>query len=169
MSKTIKGWDVIPNMSDKRLKLFTIPGAKRNMRLRADVGGYLVAFIAEYHKNIAPIDQGTYDDWAWTVPRKGNASSKISDHCGGVAVDLNATKEGSQSKSNTWWKRNPLKYMALKRLLKKYHLLEAGITYKNFWDPMHFVIETPSVAAVKAEMKRLGITPTGRVKAQGKA
>lgn len=164
MSKTIKGWDVIPSMSDPRLKLFTVPDTKRHMRLRKDVGSYLVAFIAEYHRVIRPIDVGTYDDWAWTAPRKGRASSSISDHCGGVAVDLNATAEGSQSKSNVWWKRNPLKYMALKRLLKKYNLLEAGITYKNFWDPMHFVVKNPDVSQVKAEMKRLGITPTGRIK-----
>ena len=164
MSKTIKGWEVIPNMSDQRLKLFTVPGTERHMRLRKDVGPYLVAFIAEYDRLIKPIDVGTYDDWAWTAPRKGRASSSVSDHCGGVAIDLNATQEGSQSKSNTWWKRNPLKYMALKRLLKKYNLLEAGITYKNFWDPMHFVIKNPDVSEVKAEMKRLGITPTGRIK-----
>lgn len=168
MSKTIKGWDVIPNMNDKRLKLFTIPGADRKMRLRADVGGYLVAFIAEYHKSIQPIDKGTYDDWAWTQPRKGNASNSISDHCGGVAVDLNATAEGSQSKSNTFWFTHPLKAARMRSMLKKYRLLEWGGNYKNFYDPMHFVIKTPSVAAVKAEMKRLGITPSGRVKAQGK-
>lgn len=168
MSKTIKGWDVIPTMSDKRLRLFTIPGSKRNMRLRKDVGGYLVAFIAEYHKHIAPIDEGTFDDWAWTVPRKGNASSKISDHCGGVAVDLNATKEGSQSKSNTWWVRHPVKAARMRSMLRRFNLLEWGGDYKNFYDPMHLVIKTPSVAAVKAEMKRLGITPTGRIKVQGK-
>lgn len=166
MSKTIKGWDVIPNMNDKRLKLFAIPGADRKMRLRADVGGYLVAFIAEYHKSIQPIDKGTYDDWAWTQPRKGNASNSISDHCGGVAVDLNATKEGSQSKSNVWWAKNPLKALAMKRLLRKYKLLEWGGSYRNFYDPMHFVIKTPSISAVKAEMKKLGITPSGKVRSK---
>ena len=56
----------------------------------------------------------------------------------------------------------------MKRLLNQYKLLEWGGNYRNFYDPMHFVIKTPSVAAVKAEMKRLGITPTGRIKVQGK-
>ena len=162
--KTIHGWPVIREWGDPLLAEFTVPGTKRKLRLRKDVGGYLVAFAAEYHARIRPIDRGTFDDWAWSPYRKGNASSKISDHCGGVAIDLNATGEGSQSKSNTWWKTNPLKYLALKRLLKKYRLLEAGITYKSFWDPMHFVIDTPSVTAVKAEMKRLGIRPNGTLK-----
>ena len=164
MAKTINGWDVIPNMSDERLKLFTVPGTKRRMRLRKDVGPYLIAFASEYHKLIQPIDVGTFDDWAWTLPRKGNASSKISDHCGGVAIDLNATKEGSQSKSNVWWVNNPIKALLMKRLLRQYNLLEWGGNYKNFYDPMHFVIKTPNVALVKKEMKRLGITSTGRIR-----
>ena len=164
VSKTIKGWDVIPTMNDPRLKLFTVPGTKRHMRLRRDVGPYLVAFIAEYHRVIQPIDVGTYDDWAWTAPRKGRASSSISDHCGGAAVDLNATKEGSQSRSNVWWKKHPLKALRMKRLLNQYKLLEWGGNYKNFYDPMHLVIKTPNVTLVKNEMKRLGITSTGRIR-----
>jgi len=168
MSKTIKGWDVIPTMSDKRMRLFMVPGTKRHLRLRKDVGGYLVAFAAEYHRVIRPIDVGTFDDWAWTAPRKGRASSSVSDHCGGVAIDVNASQEGSQSKSNVWWKRHPVKALRMKRLLNQYKLLEWGGNYRNFYDPMHFVIKTPSVALVKREMKRLGITPTGRIKVQGK-
>lgn len=164
MSTTIKGWDVIPTMGDKRMKLFTIPGTKRKMRLRKDVGPYLVAFAAEYHRVIAPIDKGTFDDWAWTAPRKGRASSRISDHCGGVAIDLNATKEGSQSKSNTWWARHPVRALRMKRLLRQYKLLEWGGNYKNFYDPMHLVIKKPSVAAVRAEMKKLGILPSGKIR-----
>ena len=164
MAKTIKGWDVIPNMSDQRLKLFTVPGTTRKMRLRKDVGPYLIAFSAEYNRVIRRIDVGTFDDWAWTAPRKGNASSKISDHCGGVAIDLNATKEGSQSKSNVWWAKHPVKAARMRGLLRKYKLLEWGGNYKNFYDPMHFVIKTPNVALVKKEMKRLGITSTGRIR-----
>jgi len=151
-------------MSDKRLKLFPVPGAKRHLRLRRDVGGYLVAFATEYDRKIRPIDKGVWDDWAWTAPRKGRASSRISDHCGGVAIDLNATKEGSQSKSNVWWKKHPVKALRMKRLLRKYKLLEWGGNYKNFYDPMHLVIKTPNIALVKREMKRLGITSTGRIR-----
>ena len=161
---TINGWPVISSGNDPKLKLFTVPGTNRKLRLRADVGPYLVAFASEYHKLIAPIDEGTFDDWAWSPVRKGNASSKISDHCAGVAIDLNATKEGSQSKWNKWWVTHPVKRAKLNGLLRKYRLLEAGINYKNFWDPMHYVIKRPNVTEVKAEMRRLGITPSGRFK-----
>ena len=161
---TINGWPVIANGNSPMLKLFTIPGTKRKMRLRKDVGPYLVAFASEYHTQIAPIDEGTFDDWAWSPVRDGRASSKISDHCGGVAIDLNATKEGSQSKSNTFWVRHPLKARRMRQLLRKYRLLEWGGDYKRFWDPMHLVIKRPDVPAVLAEMKKLGITPSGRIK-----
>ena len=164
MSKTINGWPVIRSGNDPMLRLFTIPGTKRKMRLRKDVGPYLVAFASEYHTQIAPIDEGTFDDWAWSPVRKGNASSKISDHCGGVAIDLNATKEGSQSKSNTWWARHPVKAARMRRLLRKYKLLEWGGDYKRFYDPMHLVIKEPNVAQVKAEMQKIGITASGRIK-----
>ena len=147
------------------MKLFTIPGTKRRMRLRKDVGPYLVAFASEYHKLIMPIDTGTFDDWAWAPVRTGRASSKISDHCGGVAIDLNATgPDGRQGHGLSWWLARPVKYRRLKRLLRKYRLLEAGITYRTFIDPMHYVIKDPDPAAVIKEMKRLGITPTGRFK-----
>ena len=166
MSKktTIKGWPVIEHGNSPMLRLFTIPGTKRKMRLRKDVGPYLVAFASEYHKLIAPIDKGTFDDWAWAPVRTGRASSRISDHCGGVAIDLNATKEGSQSKSNTFWVRHPVKAARMRRLLRKYRLLEWGGNYRNFWDPMHLVIKTPDIVAVRDEMRRLGITPAGRFK-----
>lgn len=165
-AKTIHGWPVIADGSSRLLQDFRIPGTGRSIKLRKDVGPYLVSFAAQYHKKIAPIDEGTFDDWGWSPVRQGNASSKISDHCAGVAMDLNATREGSQSKYNTWWKRNPVKYLQLKRMLKRWRLLEAGIDYKNFWDPMHFVIDTPSVTAVKAEMKRMGIDAKGRIKGE---
>ena len=162
---TIKGWPVIEHGNSPMLRLFAVPGTKRKLRLRKDVGPYLVAFASEYHARVRRIDTGTFDDWAWSPPRKGRASSRISDHCGGVAIDLNAVKEGSQSRLwNKWWIQHPVRYRRLRRLLRKYKLLEWGGDYRNFWDPMHFVIKDPDVVGVRNEMKRLGITATGKFK-----
>lgn len=163
---TIKGWKVIARGDSPMLKLFTVPGTKRKLLLRKDVGPYLIAFASEYHQQIEPIDVGTFDDWAWSPPRKGRASTRVSDHCGGVAIDLNATKEGSQSPSNVYWRKHPVKALRMRALLKKYRLLEWGGDYKKFFDPMHLVIHTPDVKLVKSEMDRLGITATGRIKAK---
>jgi hypothetical protein len=161
---TIKGWPVIPRGTDPKLKWFTVPGTDRKLLLRKDVGPYLVAFASEYHSQIAPIDEGVMDDWSWSPVRKGRASVRVSDHCGGVAIDLNATKEGSQSRSNVWWKKHPVKAMRMRALLKKYRLLEWGGDYKKFYDPMHITFLGNNVPEIRKEIKRLGITTTGLIK-----
>ena len=155
---TIHGWPVIEHRDDARLHLFKVPGVDRKFLLRYDVGPYLVAFAREYHDQIAKLTGGTFDDWSWAPPRPGRASSKTSDHCGGVALDLNATKEGAQSSTNlTWWK-NPIRRRRLEKLRAKYKLLEWGGDYVHFRDPMHWTFRHGVTAAmVKAEIKRLGI------------
>ena len=163
MTRTIHGWDVIPTRSDRKLKSFTVPGTKRSLLLRKDTGPYLIAFIAAYHARIARIDTGTYDDWAWCEPRAGRASSQVSDHCAGVAVDLNATKEGSQGSGSLKFWANPVKRMRLAALRKEFSLLEWGGDYsaKNR-DPMHWTFKFGVDAAkVIAEAKRLDIDSSG--------
>ena len=163
---TIHGWTVIESGANDALKLFTVPGTDRKMRLDRECGPYLVAFAAEYHKVIAPIDKGTFDDWAWSPPRTGRASSSMSDHCAGMAIDLNATKEGSQGSGSLKFWKQPITVARLKLLRRKFKLLEWGGDYsaKNR-DPMHW---TPKHGVTRrmilAEMKRLRIGPNGYVK-----
>lgn len=163
--KTIHGWPIVYAASDPLLFLFRIPGVpKRSLRLRRDVGPYLVAFAAEYHKVIAPLDRGTFDDWSWAPVRKGRASSSISDHCGGVAIDLNATREGSQGVGSLKFWRNPIKATRLKILRRKFKLLEWGGDYQHFRDPMHWTFKHGvSIGLIKSEMKRLGINSKGLI------
>lgn len=163
--KSIHGWDVIESANDSRLRLFQIPGvAGRRMRLRRDVGPYLIAFAGRYHQKIAPLNKGTFDDWSWAPVRKGRASSSVSDHCAGVAVDLNATKEGAQNPANkiTFWRR-PVTATRLRILRRRFRLLEWGGDYKNFYDPMHWTFKYGvSVADIQREMKRIKIKPNGK-------
>lgn len=154
---TIHGWPVLASGS-AMLKDFLIKGTKRKIKLRKDVGVYLAAFAAEYHAKINPIDTGTFDDWGWSPLRPGRYTSAISDHCAGVAMDLNATKEGVASKSNVYWVKNPLKALALRSLLKKYDLLEWGGDYRKHFDPMHFTFKNGvGLAQVKAAIKKMGL------------
>lgn len=158
MAKTIHGWDVLSGWDDPRLHTFKIAGSSRKLTLRSDVGPYLAAFAAEYNAKVMPLDGGTVDDWSYTTPRPGRASSKISDHSGGVAIDLNAIGEGRQGRRLSWFLTHPIKYANLRSLLRKYKLLEWGGDYRTFVDPMHFTFKYGvNAATVKAEMKRLGI------------
>ena len=164
-ARTIHGWPVCQSPSDPLLVLFRIPGVpSRSLRLRKDVGPYLVAFASEYHKIIAPLDKGVFDDWSWSPVRTGRASSSISDHCAGVAIDLNATKEGSQGAGSLTFWRNPINSFKLRKLRKKYHLLEWGGDYQRFRDPMHWTFKYGvDPREIKNEMKRLGINSKGLI------
>lgn len=156
--KTIHGWDVIPSTSDKRIGYYKIPGTARSMYARKEIAPYIVAFIKEYHEKISRIDVGTFDDWSWSPRRTGRASSSISDHCAAMAWDLNATKEGSQGSGSLRFWRNPVKRWRLRRLRRRFRLLEWGGDYKRFRDPMHW---TPkygvTFADIAREIKRLGL------------
>lgn len=92
-------------------------------------------------------------------PRTGRASRSISDHCAGVAIDLNATKEGAQDPSNleTFW-RTPLIAQALASLMAEFPLLEWGGNYTTFYDPMHWTFSDGVTSVdVLRDMTRLGI------------
>lgn len=162
--RTIHGWPVIKAMGDGRLVLLPIPGVPdRRMRLLRSVAGYLLAFAGEYHRKIAPLNVGIFDDWSWSPPRDGRAApGQTSDHCAGVAIDLNATREGSQAASTLKWWRNPIRVVKLRRLRKRYPLLEWGGDYTTFRDPMHWTFRKGvTVAQIRAAMKAAGISDTG--------
>jgi hypothetical protein len=163
MSKiSINGWSVIPRWGHPMLDTKFIPGTSRRITMRKDVLPYFLAFAADYHKWIAPIDTGTFDDWSYHPPRTGRASNKISDHSSGTALDLNATREGAQRASNKQWWARAQKKRALRRLRNIYGLLAWGGDYKNFYDPMHWYLKPYSnINQVREAMKRLGITPDG--------
>ena len=53
----------------------------------------------------------------------------------------------------------------MRKLLKKYNLIEWGGDYKRAYDPMHVTFKFElNATKVKAEMKRMGITPSGIIK-----
>jgi hypothetical protein len=166
VTTTIHGWPAITSAGDPRLVLFPVPKCPgRQLRLRRDIGGYLVAFASDYHREIAPLNVGTFDDWSWSPMRKGRASSAISDHCAGVAIDLNATKEGSQGPASLVWWRNPIRRAKLAKLRKRYPLLEWGGDYQHFRDPMHWTFRHGVTAmTVRKAMARMGIDDKGRVR-----
>jgi len=164
MATTIHGWPIIASRADGRLRNFKIPGVpSRSLLLRSDVGPYLVAFAAEYDKKIASIDGGIFDDWSYTEPRLGRMSSKISDHSGGVAIDVNSAHEGSQSASTLTWWRNPIRRAKLAALRKRYPLLEWGGDYSPAnRDPMHWTFKYGVTASqVVAASKAAGIDRNG--------
>lgn len=165
---SINRWRVITGYGDPRLRTALVPGTTRKITMRRGVLPIFLAFAADYHKTIAPIDKGTFDDWGYSY-RIARASSSWSDHSSGTALDLNATKEGAQGPGNyDWWVGD--KSAQMRKLDRRYEVLMWGgatalggdYHQPRYWDWMHHAIR-PGVtrADVRAVKKRLGIKRDG--------
>lgn len=168
MATSINGWPVL-RPGNSLIKNFRVPGTKRNLSTRSDVGPLLIALAAEYHKTIAPIDTGTFDDWGYAY-REARAADKYSDHASATAIDLNATKEGRMgSGPYSWWKTNYRAYKA-RKLKAKYGVViwggaeSLGGDYRQmrYWDWMHWAFAPgTSRYQIFRQMNKLGIKPNG--------
>ena len=78
------------------LRFWQVPGAGRSLKLRdGSVGFCLVHFAVWWNERVhrlnAPGDR--FDEWGWVEPRPVRGqTSIISEHCGGCAMDLDATR-----------------------------------------------------------------------------
>lgn len=161
MPVSINGWPVIKSYGSKQLKSGVVPGTKVKLLLRKEVLPLFLALAKEYHETIAPLDNKTQDDWSYNY-RKSRANSNWSNHASGTAVDLNSSKEGSQSQSNRKYWAEPDKAKAVKKLKRVYSIMNWGGDWTSFYDPMHWELKAgTSVSDVARLIKKLGITPDG--------
>lgn len=165
---SINRWKVLSGYGDPRLRTAVVPGTTRKITMKRGVLPVFLAFAADYHRTIAPIDTGTFDDWGFSY-RVARASSSWSDHASGTALDLNATREGAQGPSRyEWWEGAKAEQM--RRLLRRYDVLmwggavALGGSYRtpSLFDWMHHAIKPGVTSAdVRALKKRLGIDKHG--------
>lgn len=178
MARTISGWTPIPNPYDSRLTVVRVPGTSWSIRAERTVAPLFAAFASDFNRKVAKIDGPVLDDWSWSPMRTGRASSAISDHCAGRAIDINAIGTGSQAKGNRnigdgWWRRTK-KHVRMRMLLRKYKVFNWGAlssiggVYNRLSDPMHvFVKPGTSDAQIRAVIRKLGIRPDGKRKLKG--
>lgn len=175
MPTSINGWPVLEGgYSDPKLKALPIPGCpKRKLTMRAEVLPLFLALASDYHRTIAPLDQGEWDEWSYDY-RPARQSSSWSDHSSGTAVDLNASAEGSLGYGPlSWWKQGRRALQA-QRLKRRYKVVmwggakELGGDYylANDTDWMHWALRPGvTLADVQRVIADLGIQPDGtRVK-----
>jgi hypothetical protein len=137
--------------------------------MRSEVLPLFLALAKDYHDTIAPIDEGTLDDWSYSY-REARAANAWSDHASGTAIDLNAGKEGWLGMGNYSWWANPAKHKAAQDIKKRYEVVmwggskDFGGDYYNgsTVDWMHWAIKPGvSLAQVQAVIKKLGIDANG--------
>lgn len=175
MPTSINGWPVLDGgYGDPRLDKKPIPGCpKRSLTMRREVLPLFLALASDYHRTIAPLDQGTWDEWSYDY-RQARAASAWSDHSSGTAVDLNASAEGNLGYGPlSWWKQGRRALQA-QRLKRRYKVViwggakELGGDYylANDTDWMHWALRPgTTLADVQRVIADLGIQPDGtRVK-----
>jgi hypothetical protein len=151
METSYNGYPASKDPADIKIKSYPVKGTDRKLRCAESVGPLLAAFAAEFHELIEPIDEGTFDDWAYAFRMVRGTTDKLSCHSSGTAIDLNATRH-ALGKVGTF----PAEKVPMIRALAKKYGLKWGGDYVNRKDEMHFEVE---VSATKAKelITKLGL------------
>lgn len=154
MSTQLRSYNGYPASKDPneiKIKFYPVKGTDRSLRCAESVGPLLAAFAADFHELIEPIDEGTFDDWAYAFRMVRGTTDKLSNHASGTAIDLNAAKH-PLGKVGTF----PAEKVPMIRALAKKYGLKWGGDYVNRKDEMHFEIEI-SPAKARALILSLGL------------
>jgi hypothetical protein len=148
---SFNGWPASKDRSEIGIKSYTVPGTTVKLACAEKVAPLLIAFAADFHKLIEPIDAGSLDDWGYCYRMIRGSTDKLSNHSSGTALDLNATKH-ALGKAGTF---DAAKVPMIQALAKKYGLKWGG-DYVNRKDEMHFEIALDA-AKVAALITKLGL------------
>jgi len=142
METSYNGYPASKDPAEIGIKSYSVDGTARKLRCAESVGPLLATFAAEFHKLIEPIDEGTFDDWAYAYRMVRGDPTKLSCHSSGTAIDLNATKHPLGKYDTFAAEKVPM----IRALAKKYGLKWGG-DFKTRPDNMHFEI---SIGPAKA-------------------
>jgi hypothetical protein len=145
------GYPASKDPDEIKIKSYPVRGTDRKLRCAESVGPLLAAFAADFHELIEPIDEGTFDDWAYAFRMVRGTTDKLSCHSSGTAIDLNATKH-PLGKRGTF----PAEKVPMIRALSKKYGLKWGGDFKSRADEMHWEVEISPVKA-KALIETLGL------------
>ena len=65
MEKSANGWPASADAEAIDIVRKPVPGTDLKLRVAKPVAPLLIAFAAEFHKQVEPIDKGTLDDWGY--------------------------------------------------------------------------------------------------------
>lgn len=148
---SLNGWPASKDRAEIGIKSYTVPGTTVKLACAEKVAPLLIAFAADFHKLIEPIDAGSLDDWGYCYRMIRGSTDKLSNHSSGTALDLNATQH-ALGKAGTF---DAAKVPMLQGLCRKYGLKWGG-DYLNRKDEMHFEIALDALK-VGALITKLGL------------
>lgn len=161
MATTVSGWPVID--SDD-CRLWVIPGSDRKIRLRDGSAGFLlIHFALWWHEVIERLNivGDLFDEWGHAVRPVRGQTSGYSNHAGGIAEDLNATRH--PHKVPIYKTFTPKQVKKIRRRLRLYRglIVWGGNWSPQYVDGMHAEIGG-SLARCERLAKILTHTPRGR-------
>jgi hypothetical protein len=148
------GWPVGLDRASIDVHNYQVPGTKRYFAVNSHVAPILIAFAAEYHKLVQPIDSGIFDDWGYNAAVIPN-TKVYSNHASGTAIDINATCHPWKTEASANF--TSMQIAAVHALVKKYSLRWGADYLHGFTDPMHFEI-TRSQSAVASQIATMKLT-----------
>lgn len=151
METSYNGYPASKDPAEINIKSYPVKGTDRKLRCAESVGPLLAAFASEFHELIEPIDEGTFDDWAYAYRMVRGNPTKLSCHSSGTAIDLNATKHPLGKYDTFAAEKVPM----IRALAKKYGLKWGG-DFKSRPDDMHFEV-TITPAKAKELITKLGL------------
>jgi hypothetical protein len=166
MSTTVNGWPVLDSRTTgplPRLRKWILPGTDRHFLLRDGSLGFILAHvILWFHETVERLDlaEDVWDEWGYAVRPVRGQTSGYSNHAGGVAADVNATRHPiGVDVARTF----TAKQVALIR--RRLRLYRGLVTWGGAWsrpDGMHFEISRSTLGAAERLARVLMLTPRGR-------
>lgn len=178
MTTSLNGWPVIAGVGGGQLSRRVVPGTTRSVTLQRDVLPLFLAYLADWHRTVMPIDGSPKylgpDGWEYRMARTGAGWSA---HSSGTACDVRY----DVLKADHQRHMTPAQIAAVHKLLDKY-VDDAGrrvFGWGGDWkigvycDEMHTELaqswaigaqgRATTLADVKAVIARLHIRPDGTV------
>lgn len=158
MTTTRNGWPVLDASQVKSWRVPVGKGNPRTIPLRRGAPGFILThLISRFDEIIEDVNAGQLDDWGYA--RRYVGGTRVwSEHAGGVAVDINATKhpQGIRHSFTDEQERR------VRRMLRYRYLgrVRWGIDFPNP-DPMHFELKCTLMQA-RALAAILRVTKRGR-------
>lgn len=163
MASTPLGWPVLDGDVGvgpfPRLRRFNIPSVDREFTIRDGAAGFILAHLALwFDEEVERLDLGVWDEWGY-AKRQVTQGSTWSEHAGGTAIDVNATRHPFNVPTSRTFTAAQIK--KIHRRLRFYRgVVRWGGDYRRP-DAMHFEI-SGSLKQAEALAKVLLLTPRGR-------
>jgi hypothetical protein len=148
------GWPVIEDIHrDPNAVLFSA-GGRKWWAANHDV--YLVAqyLISEYARTVEPITGGQLDDWSWNLRKVTGSATKVSNHSGALAWDINALEHPRGNRDTfTAPKMAAVRTILafINNLVPGHQIIRWGQDYEHSpTDAMHFEIVATQVIVKRA-------------------